>query len=168
MSPCSPALQELDRLQKSSPDFSDQLYNAICRREYVQCTRNLEHDDLRWLTNYLDEVRRHVALFYSPFKSAQVLNCLDPSGPTFRKCLRELRSLCGTSMVLPTSFTLPSQLLEIDPIPLTSGSSCDVYRGILNGSRVCVKRVRVYAQDTQQTAAKVLFGVLASLSKSLT
>ena len=60
--PCTPALQELDCLYRSSPDFNNQLYNALCRREYIQCTKNLEHDDLMWLTNYLDEVRCHVKI----------------------------------------------------------------------------------------------------------
>ena len=58
-------------------------------------------------------------------------------------------------MILPTSYTLPSRLLEIDPEPFTSGGSGDVYQGTLHGSRVCIKRVRVYVQSSPQGPVKV-------------
>ena len=70
--PSSPALQRLHRLDGSSPDFHDQLQNAIRGEEYVQCEQNLEGDDLVWLVDYLDEVRRHVALPHSPLKPAHL------------------------------------------------------------------------------------------------
>ena len=62
--------------------------------------------------------------------------------------------------MLPKSYTLPSQHLEISSTPFTYGGSCDVYKGVFRGSDICVKRVRVYSQDAVQTAAnlKVLFG----------
>ena len=58
-SPSSPALQRLYRLDRSLPDFHDQLYETLYGREYAQCEQNLEGDDLMWLVGYLDEVRRH-------------------------------------------------------------------------------------------------------------
>jgi tRNA (Thr-GGU) A37 N-methylase len=69
-SPNSPVLQQLDRLNKSSPDYPDQLCNIIYGEEYVQCVPNLEGDDLVWLVEYLDKVRRRVALLHSPLKPA--------------------------------------------------------------------------------------------------
>jgi hypothetical protein len=102
----------------------------------------------------------HVPLYHSQLKPAQALDRLDPSSPASRKCLRELRIIGGDRAMLPTSYILPSQLLEISPTPFTYGGSCDVYKGIFSGSEVCVKRVRVYSQDALQTAAnsKVRFG----------
>ncbi|KAF9645427.1 kinase-like protein, partial [Thelephora ganbajun] len=44
--------------------------------------------------------------------------------------------------------------LSIDPDPFASGGFGDVYHGTLNGSRVCVKRVRVYTRDGLQKVAK--------------
>ena len=61
-SPSSPALQRLDRLDKSSPDFHDQLCNVLYGEEYVESAPHLQHDDAMWLVDYLDTVRRYVAL----------------------------------------------------------------------------------------------------------
>ena len=116
---------------------------------------NLQGDDLVWLVDYLDEVRRCVALPLSPFKSAQALGDLDPSSSTSRTCLRELRNICGTRAILPTSYTLSPDLLTIGPNPFASGSYGDVYEGTLDGSRVCTKRARVYAQDGPRKTTKV-------------
>ena len=60
--PDSLVLQQLDRLDGSSPEFRDQLCNILYGKEYVQCTRDLQDDDLMWLVDYLDRVCRHVAL----------------------------------------------------------------------------------------------------------
>jgi hypothetical protein len=58
-------------------------------------------------------------------------------------------------MILPTSYALSSSLLNIGRQPVASGGSGDVYKGILDGSGVCVKRVRIYAQDGPMKATKV-------------
>jgi hypothetical protein len=60
--PSSPILQQLDRLNRSSPDFHDQLCNIIYGEEYVQSVPSIQGDDLVWLVDYLDRVSRHVAL----------------------------------------------------------------------------------------------------------
>jgi hypothetical protein len=149
--------QELRRLDRSSPDFDSQLYDVLCQREYIQGAKNLGRNDLVWLIDYLDEVRRHIVVLRSPFRPAQSLNCLDSTSPTSKECLRALRSICGARATLPTSYTLPSQLLEIDPAPFTSGGSCDVHKGTLTGSTVFIKRFQVNSQDNQRKAAEVHF-----------
>ena len=68
--PSSPALQQLNSLERSSPDFHDQFCNVLYGEEYVQCVPNIQGDDLAWLVNYLDKVRRRVALLRSPLKPA--------------------------------------------------------------------------------------------------
>ena len=88
-------------------------------------------------------------------QARQVLHHLDPSTPTSRKCLRELRTICGARVMLPTSYILSSQHLEVDSEPFTSGGSGDVYKGTLDGSKICVKRVRMYSRDVEKTTAKV-------------
>jgi hypothetical protein len=65
-----PALQQLRRLNGSSPDFHDQLCKVLSGEEYRQCVSNLQGDDLVWLVGYLDNVRRHVAVPRSPLKPA--------------------------------------------------------------------------------------------------
>ena len=68
--PSSPALQQLRHLDRSSPDFHDQLCVVFYGSEYSQCVLNLEGDDLVWLVDYLDKVRLHVALLCSPLQQA--------------------------------------------------------------------------------------------------
>ena len=123
----------------------------------MRCVPNLGGDDLLWLVDYLDKVRRWAALPTSSLKPVQALDGLDPSTSTFRKCLLELRSICGTRVILPTSYTLPPQLLRTDPFPLASGGYGDVFEGTLDSSKVSIKRVRVYTQDGLQKAAKASF-----------
>ena len=94
-SPSPPALQQLRHLNRSPPGFHGQLSKVLHGEEYKQCVPDLEGDDLVWLVDYLDKVRRRISSPYSPLKSAQALDCLDPSTAASRKCLRELRTICG-------------------------------------------------------------------------
>ena len=154
-SPNSPALQKLNNLDRFSSNFQDQLCNILYGKEYTDCVPGLESDDPTWLVNYLDKVCLRVSPTRSTFKPVQTLNVLKPSGVASRKCLHELRSLCGMIRILPTSYTLSSHLLDIHPQPFAIGGFADVYDGTFNGSRVCIKRVRVYLQDDSEKALKV-------------
>jgi len=49
-------LQRLRDLDKSSPQFHDQLSDALRRKEYRNCVSNLRSEDLVWLVEYLDRV----------------------------------------------------------------------------------------------------------------
>jgi len=69
-SPSSPALQQLDRLDKSSPDFQDKLSNILYGQDYVRCVQNLQDGDPAWLVDYLSDVRFRIPLSCSPLKLA--------------------------------------------------------------------------------------------------
>ena len=69
-SPSLPALQRLHFLDRSLPEFRDQLLNILYGEEYTQCVPNLQGDDSKWFVEYLDSVRRHTSLPYSPFELA--------------------------------------------------------------------------------------------------
>jgi len=58
-------------------------------------------------------------------------------------------------MILPSSYTLSSSLINIGRQPLASGGSGDIYKGTLNGLEVCVKRVRVYSKEGPKKATRV-------------
>jgi len=68
ISPNYPILQQLHRLDSSSPDFHDQFCNVLYGEEYVQCVPNLQYDDLVWLVDYLDKVCLCATLPNSPLK----------------------------------------------------------------------------------------------------
>ena len=155
-SPGPPGLQQLYHLNRSSPDFHDQLSSVIYGEEYQKCAPNLQGEDLMCLVDYLDEVRRHISPSRSQLKLAQTLDFLNPSSTASRKCQRELRTICGARGILPTSYTLSSNHLSVSPDPFAAGGYGDVHEGTLDGLKVCIKRVRAY-QEGPQRATKVRY-----------
>jgi len=137
-----PFLQQLHCLSRFSPGFHDQLTEVLHGKKFQKHAPNLQGDDLVWLIDYLDKVCHHMVFHPSLPKLAQALNVLGPTSSGFQKCLDELKSICGTRAILPTSYTPSLHPLNIDSEPFASGSVGDVYHGSLNGSRVCVKRMR--------------------------
>ena len=148
-------LQQLRSLNRASSEFCDQLSNILRGEAYKEYILNLQGNDLVSVIDYLDNVCCHVSLPYFLLRPPQVLNSLDPPHSGFWECLDELRKICGSWMILPTSYTLSSSLLNVDCQPVASGGTGDVYEGTLNNSRVCVKRVRVYSKDGPGKATKV-------------
>ena len=55
-------LERLRRLDRSSPGFHDQLSNILYGEDYTRGVPDLQGDDLMWLVDYLDNVRRRVPL----------------------------------------------------------------------------------------------------------
>ena len=51
------ALQQLRRLDRSAPNFQDQLNNVLYGGAYQQSVPNLQGDELVSLVDYLDKVR---------------------------------------------------------------------------------------------------------------
>ena len=60
-------------------------------------------------------------------------------------------------MILPSSCILSSSVLNISRQPVASGGSGDIYQGTLNGSTVCVKRVRIYSKEGPEKTKKVRY-----------
>jgi len=69
-SPSLPVLQRLQSLDRSSPDFHDQFSNVLYGEEYMRYMSNLQHDDLVWLVEYLDKVRKPITLSHPLLKLA--------------------------------------------------------------------------------------------------
>ena len=61
-SPGFPPLQRLHYLDGHSPGFHDQLCDVLQWEEYVRCVPKLQGNEAIWLVDYLDKVRRYVAL----------------------------------------------------------------------------------------------------------
>ena len=58
-------------------------------------------------------------------------------------------------MIPPTSYTPLASLLNISPYPIVSRGLGDVYEGTLDGSRVSIKRFRVYSKEGPNETIKV-------------
>ena len=54
------------------------------------------------------------------------------------------------------SYMIHSHLLTVNPHPFASGGFGEVYRGTLDGSPVCVKRLRV-TEDSLPVATQVRY-----------
>ena len=63
-----PALRKLRHLDRSSSGFRSQLSEVLDWDEYRRCVPNLQRNDLTWLVDYLDKVRRHAVLRHPPLK----------------------------------------------------------------------------------------------------
>ena len=157
--PTHPVLQQLRLLNRSSPDFSDKLDKILHSQAYEECAKNLDREDLVWFVDYLDKVHRHNPLPRSPLNPVQALDSLNPSHSASRKSIRELRSVGSTHMILPTSYTIASDRLTVDPLPFASGGFGDMHNGTLDGKAVCVKRLRVSGRDAMPAATKVRFSL---------
>ena len=59
-------------------------------------------------------------------------------------------------MILPSSYIVSSSL-TVGSEPFAAGGCGDVYRGTLDRSEVCVKRVRMYSKDGADKPKKVCF-----------
>ena len=138
-------MRQLRRSNKSK--FHDQLKDVLCGEEYKQWALNIDGEDLVWLVDYLDKVHRRNAFPYSPLNPTQALDSVDPTSSGYSACLRELRHICGAKMILPVSYTSLSSLVDIGRQPVASGDSGDLYEATLDGSKVCVKRIREYSKD---------------------
>ena len=142
--PANTVLRQIYQLDRSSPDFHDELDAILCGEAYERCKSKFVADDAKWFVDYLDKVNlpHHPSRF--PLKLVQVLEDLDPFCPAFRKYLRELKTICGTCKILPTSYTaLALRGLEInDRYPYAFGVFSDVYKATIGTLTVCVKRPR--------------------------
>ena len=58
-------------------------------------------------------------------------------------------------MILPTPYTLSSSVLVIGDRPVPSGGSGDIFKGTLDGTNVCVKRVGTYSKEGPEKVVKV-------------
>ena len=172
-SPNLSPLEQLFGLNTSLPEFNDRVSNILREEAYRQLAKRIDGIDAVRLIDFLDGVRCCASFLVprSPFTSPQALDVLDPASSGFRRCLRELRNICGAKMILPTLYTPPSQVLTIGRQPVASGSSSDVYEGTLDRLQVCVKRVRIYSTDGPEVATKVVlclpFSYLLLLTRPL-
>ena len=149
-------LHQFRDLNQSSPEFPNQLTSLLLERGFKDRVGSLQDNDSAWLVEYLDNVRTPVILTDSPPKLVQALNILYPASPiSFRKCLHELRAICGSRKILPQSCMFPGSPPSTVGWPIASKGSCDMYEGSIDDSKVCVVRLRVYSNGGPETAKSV-------------
>ena len=69
----------------------------------------------------------------------------------FRRCLRQLRLICGHHNVLPLSYITREGLKRVNNSPVAGGGFADVWEGTYEGRTVCVKVLRIENENTKTT-----------------
>ena len=83
----------------------------------------------------------------------QVLDRLDCTSNSFRKCLHVLQKICYSRKILPATYELAGVRLVSDNPPAHGGFS-DAYKGKLVED-VCVKQFRITAQGDREKVKEV-------------
>ena len=80
-------------------------------------------------------------------KPQQTLANLQPNSSAYFACWLELREICGNYKLWPQSYVLSAPDLEVAERPFASIGPYDAHEGLLNGSKVCVKQLRMYSVE---------------------
>lgn len=147
-------LRQLQDLDRSSPQFHDQLSNLLRGEEYRKSVLNLQGDSLTLLVEYLDEVSLKVTLVMicTQLRFQALAATSVPTSRMFQGCLRELTEICGARSILPKSCTLPGPLLDVYLPPVAIGRAI---RGIFDGSIVWVKEIKTHIGGNPQGVKQV-------------
>ena len=148
----SQVLQHLYSLDTSSPDLSRCLNDLIQIDDKEQYLSSLQGSELIRLVEILDGVRRFPLV--SPQLMKQILQILDVTPITdddSRRCLHKLQAICGHHKILPSSYNVSGYLARVGDDAVASGGFADVWEGIHDGRKVCIK----YLRTTQQTRQAV-------------
>lgn len=65
--------------------------------------------------------------------------------------MRELGRVCRDNEMLPRSFEINGDDLILDEYPFATGGFDDVYKGTLNGTVICAKRLQLYRETAFET-----------------
>ncbi|KAF9790758.1 kinase-like domain-containing protein, partial [Thelephora terrestris] len=60
-----------------------------------------------------------------------------------------LRTICGDHAILPSSYTISGDLSRVDHDPAGGGGFSEVWKGTLNGRKVCIKDPKFHAQNCE-------------------
>ena len=147
--------QRFRRLNKTLLRSPDQQTNIPHELGHSGCLANAQDDrSLRWIEQ-LDDVHPRVAFADLLLNTTQALSTLHPTSRAFGDYLRKLMAVCGRLEVVPQSHMLLPTLLETTGWPIAARGSCDAYEGTYNGSKVCVKRLRIYSGERQKNVKNV-------------
>ena len=153
----SQVLQHLYSLDTSSPDLPRYLHCLIQHDEEEQYLCSLEGLELIRVVNFLDDVCPFPLaslLLQVVKKTAQILGVAPIVDDVFQRCLHKLRAICSRHAILPSSCTISGHLARVGDSPVALGGFSDVWEGLHNGTRVCIKHLRV-SEKIREAVEKV-------------
>ena len=148
----SRVLQHLYLLDASSPDLLRYLYYLIQHDDEEAYLSTLQGSELTRLVDFLDGVRPSPSVSFQPTnQSLQVLDVTPITDDVSRRCLHKLQAICGHHKILPSLYNVSGDLTRVDSDPVASGGFSDVWEGIHDAKKVCIKRLRITQQSRQVT-----------------
>lgn len=82
-------------------------------------------------------------------RTLQSLDVLLVADDISQQCLHKLQAICIHHSILPSSHVLLGKLTKVGDEPVASSWFSDVWQGVHNGKKVCVKSLRRTIQNLQ-------------------
>ncbi|KAF9785479.1 CNH domain-containing protein [Thelephora terrestris] len=124
-------------IRSRSPEVLLCLDRLIQNDDKEQYSSSLEGPELTQLVDFIDEV----------------LDVTPITDDVSRRCLHKLQAICGLHNILPSSHNISGEVSRVGDDPVASGGFSDVWKGIYDGRKVCIKYLRI-TQQTRQAIEK--------------
>ena len=143
-------LRHLYSLDTSSPDLSRYLYHLIQSDGDDHYLLGLQGSKLIRLVDFLDEVRVSPSASLQLTEQApQALAIIPPTDDVSRLCLHKLQAICSHHGILPSSHIIAGGLTRVGDYAFASGGFADVWEGMHDNTKVCIKCPRITIRDRQ-------------------
>ena len=144
----SQILQHLYSFNTSSPDFSRYLYHLIQSDGEDHYLLGLQGSDLIRAVDFLDKVRVPTpASIQLAKQTSQALAIIPTADDVSRLCLHRLQAICSHHGILPPSHIIAGGLIRVGDYPVASGGFADVWEGVHDNTKVCIKCPRITIRD---------------------
>ena len=146
----SQILQHLYSLGTSSPHLSRYLDHLIKSDGEDHYLLNLEGSDLIRLVDFLDKVRvPPSASVQLTEQASQALTIVPVTDDVSRLCLHKLQAICSHRGILPSSHIIVGGLTKLGDYAVASGACGEVWEGVYNNTKVCIKCPKINTRDRQ-------------------
>ena len=111
---------------------------------------DLQGSDLIRLVDFLDKVRvPPSASLRLTEQTSQALTIIPTADDVSRLCLHKLQAICSHHGVLPSSLIIAGGLTKVGDYAFASGGFADVWEGMHDNTKVCIKCPRITTRDRQ-------------------
>ena len=147
----SQILQHLYSLNTSSTDFSRYLYHLIQSDGEDHYLLDLQGSDLIRVVDFLDKVGVPIPASIRQLakQTSQALANIPTADDVSRLCLHKLQAICSHHGILPSSHIIAGGLIRVGDYPVASGGFSDVWEGVHDNTKVCIKCPRITIRDRQ-------------------
>ena len=144
-------LQRLYSLNTSSPHLCRNLHDLIQSDGEDRYLSGLQGSDLVRLVDFLEKVRVSPSAPLQLTELApQALAIIPTTDDVSRLCLHKLQAICSHHGILPSSHIIAGGLTKVGDYPVASGGFADVWEGVHDKTKVCIKCPKTTRTDYQE------------------